>query len=83
MKLTEATTERVTMDLDFERPFKGHNIAQFTLKPTGDSTIVTWSLDGEQKLMCKVMSLFMDMDSMCGQQFEEGLANLKQVAEQD
>jgi hypothetical protein len=31
--------------------------------------------------MCKAMGLFMNMDKMCGSQFEEGLANLKAIAE--
>ena len=36
---------------------------------------------GPNTLLGKVMSLFFDMDSMVGPQFETGLANLKQVAE--
>jgi len=31
--------------------------------------------------MCKAIGLFMNMDKMCGSQFEEGLANMKSIAE--
>src|SRR3546814_956827 len=36
----------VVIKLDFARPFEAHNIAEFTLQPDGDSTIVTWAMYG-------------------------------------
>ena len=36
---------------------------------------------GTNKFVCKAMGLFMNMDKMCGTQFEEGLANMKRIAE--
>jgi hypothetical protein len=33
--------------------------------------------------MTKVMSLFMNMDKMCGDQFEKGLKDLKVLAESE
>jgi hypothetical protein len=38
-------------------------------------------MDGENNFMFKAMGLFMDMDEMIGKDFEEGLGNLKRVAE--
>ena len=35
---------------------------------------------GPQNFMGKLMSLFMDCDKMCGDQFEKGLASLGEVA---
>ena len=36
---------------------------------------------GENNFMSKLMSVFVSMDAMIGKDFEEGLANLKQLAE--
>ena len=43
---------------------------------------MTWALYGPQPYMAKLMSTFINCDKMCGSQFELGLANLKQIAEQ-
>ena len=42
---------------------------------------MTWSLTGTRNFMFKAVGLFMNMDKMVGSQFEEGLAQLKSVAE--
>ena len=71
----------VTMALDMFKPFEAHNLVQFTVEPEGDSTNVTWAMNGRQPLMAKLMSTLIDCDKMVGSQFEEGLAKLKAVAE--
>jgi len=82
MEITdEALPSRVTIKLDFERPFEAHNIAEFTLAPIGDSTTVTWAMRGPTAFTHKVMGIFMNMDKMVGKDFEIGLANLKTLAE--
>ena len=72
---------RITIALDFLRPFEAHNTAEFTLEPRGDRTAVTWAKHGSNPFIAKVMGLFMDMDRMIGKDFEAGLANLKTIAE--
>ena len=72
---------KVTIKLDFIKPFEAHNTAQFTLEPKGDSTSVTWTMYGPSVYMAKVMGVFVNMDKMIGKDFETGLANLKSVAE--
>lgn len=74
---------RILIKLDFLKPFVAHNTAEFTLNGTGSSTHITWAMYGPQSYMAKVMSLFCIMDKMVGKQFEQGLANLKIVSEQD
>ena len=82
MKVTEAApASRVAIALDFERPFAASNIALFTLAPQGAATRVTWAMTGKRNLIAKIMSLFMNMDTMIGGQFAEGLANLKALSE--
>jgi len=73
--------QRVTIKLDFTRPFEAHNIAEFTLVPAGDTTSVTWSMHGPVPYFGKIIHMFMDMDKMVGGQFATGLADLKAAAE--
>ena len=82
MEIVEASPySRVAIKLDFLKPMEAHNIAEFTLEPRGDSTVVTWSMDGRSPYLAKVMHVFFDMDRMVGKDFEAGLANLKAAAE--
>src|SRR5713226_1472049 len=74
-------TELIRIKLEFLRPFKGTNIAEFTFKPEGDQTVVTWTMTGENNFIAKAVSLVMNMDRMVGGQFEKGLARMKSVVE--
>lgn len=67
--------------LEFKTPFEASNEASFNLTPEAGATTVTWGMDGENNFMFKAMGLFMNMDEMIGKDFQEGLANLKRVAE--
>jgi hypothetical protein len=77
------TTEpsRVALKLDFVKPFEAHNDVEFTLVPKGDATEVTWAMNGPVPFMAKIIHVIMDMDKMVGRDFEDGLANLKALAE--
>jgi hypothetical protein len=57
------------------------NTADFTLKPEGGQTHVTWGMSGKNNLFMKAMGLFVDCDKMMGANFEKGLANLQVVTE--
>lgn len=82
MEILEAPApQKVTIKLDFTRPFEAHNIAEFTLVPVGEVTNVTWSMRGPVPFFGKIIHMFMDMDKMVGGQFAEGLARLKAAAE--
>ena len=82
MEITDtAQPSRVTIKLDFFSPFEAHNIAEFTMKPEGSATKVTWVMRGPLPYMAKVMHTVFSMDKMVGGQFAEGLANMKAVAE--
>ena len=82
MEITDAAPpSRVTMRLDFVKPFEAHNTVDFTLEPKGDATNVTWALHGPSPYISKLMGVFFDMDNMIGKDFEAGLGNLKRVAE--
>lgn len=82
MEIIEASpSSKVTIKLDFLKPFEAHNFAEFTLEPKGDATNVTWAMYGPSTYVSKLMSVFFSMDSMVGKSFEAGLANLKTAAE--
>ncbi|HEY5768348.1 MAG TPA: SRPBCC family protein [Terrimicrobium sp.] len=71
----------VRIKLEFFKPFAATHTAEFTFEPEGDRTAVTWSMTGENKFLAKGIGLVMNMDKMIGGQFEQGLAELKSVAE--
>jgi hypothetical protein len=71
----------VTMELMMFRPFKAHNLVEFTVEPKGDATNVSWAMEGRQPFMAKVMSTLINCDKMVGREFETGLAKLKALAE--
>jgi Polyketide cyclase / dehydrase and lipid transport len=81
MEILESSPSKVRIQLDFEKPFTAHDIAEFTLEPAGSSTNIVWSMQGPNLYIGKVMSLFVDMDRMVGSDFETGLAALKTLAE--
>jgi len=72
---------KVRIQLDFIKPFEGHNLAEFTMEPKGGQTVVTWAMYGPSPYLSKVIGTFMDMDEMIGKDFAAGLANLKAAAE--
>jgi hypothetical protein len=72
---------KVTINLDFVKPFEAHNVADFILEPQGGTTKVTWAMHGPSPFLSKVIHVFLSMDRMVGKDFEAGLANLKAAAE--
>jgi len=71
--------ELVRFRLDFFKPFKGTNTAEFTFKPEGEKTLVTWSMEGKSNFITKLFGLFVNCDKMIGCQFEKGLADMDAV----
>jgi uncharacterized protein YndB with AHSA1/START domain len=82
MTLTESRpTELIRIKLEFLKPFRATNTAEFTFKPDGDRTVVAWTMTGENNFIAKAVGLVMNMDRMVGGQFETGLARMKSVVE--
>lgn len=73
--------ELIRIRLDFEKPMKDTNEVEFTFKPEGDETLVTWTMTGKHNFMSKAFCLVMSMDKMIGGDFEKGLASLKAIVE--
>jgi uncharacterized protein YndB with AHSA1/START domain len=82
MTITESRPyELIRFRLDFVKPFKGTSTAEFTFKPEGNQTVVSWLMMGRNNFISKTMQLFMSCDKMLGGYFEQGLAQMKSVAE--
>jgi hypothetical protein len=82
MTITESRpSDLIRIKLEFFKPFAASNTAEFTLKPEGNQTAVTWSMTGENNFIAKAVHLVMNMDKMIGGQFETGLAQMKSIVE--
>lgn len=73
--------EQIKINLEFIQPFAGSSDVLFTFKPDGDKTIVTWSMSGKNNFLAKAINLFMDCEKMCGDEFDQGLASIKEIVE--
>ncbi len=82
MTVTESQpNELIRIKLDFIRPFESSCTTEYTFKPEGKQTVVTWTMFGEKDFFSKVFCLFMDMDKTVGGDFEKGLSQMKAVTE--
>ncbi|WP_446809347.1 SRPBCC family protein [Methylomonas sp. 2BW1-5-20] len=82
MEILEATPPaKITIRMDFIKPFPAQNTLEFVLQAEGNSTHVTQAIFGPSPYISKVMSLVFSMDKMIGGKFEESLAELKAIAE--
>ena len=82
MTITESRpSDLVGIKLEFVKPFAATNAVEFTFKPEGPNTNVTWSMTGKKNYMAKAMHLVVNMDKMCGGMFEKGLTTMKSVVE--
>jgi hypothetical protein len=79
--IVNVTPSKVTCSLVMTKPMKCNNVVEYSLAPSDNSTLMTWSMYGPTNLVTKVMGLFVSMDKMCGDQFEKGLKDLKTLAE--
>lgn len=80
MEILESSPSRIKIKLDFVKPIEGHNIAEFTLEPQGSDTRVTWAMSGPSPFLSKLIGIFINMDTMIGKDFEQGLSNLRDAA---
>jgi uncharacterized protein YndB with AHSA1/START domain len=73
--------EFVRVDVEFVKPFEGKSTSEFTFRPQGDRTQVTWTSYGPMTFLSKAMCLIMNMEKMLGPDMEKGLVQMKAVAE--
>jgi uncharacterized protein YndB with AHSA1/START domain len=81
LEIMESSPSLIRLQADWAKPFAARNINIFTLEPQGNATRVTWTLDGENVFMLKVMTVFVSADRLMGSHFDKGLEGLKAAAE--
>lgn len=81
MKITDSKpSQHIGIELSFIKPFAATNRASFDFQPAANGTRVQWAMEGENGFIGKAFCLVMDMDSLVGKDFEQGLANLSVAA---
>jgi uncharacterized protein YndB with AHSA1/START domain len=73
--------DRIVLKLEFLKPFAALNTAEFTFAAEAGSTRVSWSMWGVNNFMFKAVGVLVNTDKMLGDQFDQGLANLKAQVE--
>ncbi len=73
--------EVIHIKLEFLRPMKVTNMAEFLFKADGPQTTVTWSMSGKNNFVGKAFHIIIDCDKMIGRDFEKGLANLDSASQ--
>lgn len=81
--LSIVENESIDTQLRFFKPWKSESIGHLLVDKVDErQTLVTWGFTGKNKFPMGIFMLFMNMDKSVGKDFEEGLANLKQILEQ-
>ena len=74
--------ERIDFELRFKKPFEATNKAYMITETAGaNQTLVKWGFSGRMPFPMNAMMLFVNMDKQAGEDFEIGLANLKELME--
>jgi carbon monoxide dehydrogenase subunit G len=82
MTITESRpNELIKIKLHFIRPMEGTNVTEFTFKPAGDKTLVTWAMSGQNGFVGRAFCLVMNMQKVVGDEFSKGLATMKGIVE--
>lgn len=71
----------VKTGLKYTEPHEMNQIAEISLTMTARGTLVKWSVNGHNNFLFRIISVFIDIDKIVGDQFLKGLNNLKILAE--
>ncbi len=71
----------VKTQLTYTKPMVMSQLAEVSLTPTEQGTVVKWSVSGKSSFVGRLFCLFMNMDKMVGGEFEKGLGRLKTLVE--
>lgn len=72
--------ELIRLRMDWLEPMEGVSTVDYHFKSDGGKTTVTWAMYGRNEgLLARMISLVMDCESMCGPEFEKGLADMAKL----
>lgn len=78
MEIINMGENTIEIQLSFMEPYESSSPTSYTITETEEGTSVTWSMTGEVPM---AMKMFMDMEAMIGNDFDNGLSNLKSMME--
>lgn len=77
--LESRPNEYVKVDLEFIEPFAGKATTEYVMAPEGEGTRLTQRMSSDHNFFSKIMCMFMDMDKMIGDKYEEGFRRMNKV----
>jgi len=75
--------EKVTVRLEYKKPFVMTQEAYYLLRQEGAQTIVTWKVEGDSPFWIRAICVFINMEKQVGDSFSAGLAELKTKVEKE
>lgn len=82
LEITEIVpNEKVQLNLRMTSPFEAFNVVTYRLTPVNEGTQFTWTMEGKNNFIGKIMTLLIDCEKMIGNQFNQGIDNLKSITE--
>ena len=72
---------KIISKIEFFAPMKATNTLEYTLEPNADGTLVKHAMFGASPFFRNFICLFINVDKMVGEKFEESLRGLKAVCE--
>lgn len=84
MEVLSSAPDEVVHKLEFIEPWASVAESTISMKVAGEDEVeVTWAFDQDANFGTKLMTVFMDMDSMLGADFAKGLSRLQPLVEAD
>jgi uncharacterized protein YndB with AHSA1/START domain len=77
--LESRPNEYVKVDLEFIKPFEGKAMTEYVIAPADGGTQLTQRMSSDHNFFSKIMCMFMDMDQMIGEKFEEGQRRMQKA----
>lgn len=74
---------RLRILLDVLRPVQSRNTSLFDLVPEADGTRLTWTMEGPNPFLSRLMQVFVSLDRLVGSEVDLSLSRLKQAAERE
>jgi uncharacterized protein YndB with AHSA1/START domain len=72
--------ELIRLRMDWLEPMEGVSTVDYLFKSDAGKTTVTWAMYGRnESLPARMISLVMDCESMCGPEFDKGLADMAKL----
>jgi hypothetical protein len=73
--------QAVDIKLTMLKPFHAENLVQYSLSTEDEGTRFTWVMSGNGRFLGKLMTTLIDCEKMVGDQFSQGIFNLKTLIE--